>query len=114
MDIHQTGGGKRAMAVRTQIYLPEALHHRLKSRGRILNKSMADQVREAVKRYLDLEEAPRPIPDDPVWDLPDHAIEGPPGWPTDMAARHDFYLYGWSKQKATRTRRKVAGRSRRR
>jgi hypothetical protein len=29
-----------------------AVHRRLKSRGRILGKSLAEQVREAVDRYL--------------------------------------------------------------
>ncbi|MGQ0568142.1 MAG: FitA-like ribbon-helix-helix domain-containing protein [Armatimonadota bacterium] len=87
------------MAVRTQIYLPDALHSRLKRRAAILNRSMADQVREAVERYLETEEAPPAIPDDPIWRLPDHAIEGPGGSPTDVATRHDAHLYAWTRQK---------------
>ena len=102
------------MPVRTQIYLPETLHKRLKTRGRILNRSMAEQVREALERYLATEEAPTPIPDDPIWDLPRHAIDGPPGSPTDVAVRHDDYLYGWQKTGKTRTSMKGPKRGRRR
>ena len=102
------------MTVRTQIYLPEALHHRLKNRARILRRSMAEQVREALERYLDTEEAPRPIPNDPIWDLPSHAIEGSSGSRTDIAARHDDYLYGWNKRKRAPTSTKGAKRGRRR
>ncbi len=92
------------MFVRTQLYLPEDLHNRLRSRGRILKQSMAEQVREAVERYLEAEDAPRSVPNDPIWNLHDHAFEGSPGSPTSVAARHDAYLYGWRDKKATRTR----------
>ncbi|MGQ0548906.1 MAG: hypothetical protein ACT4PY_04465 [Armatimonadota bacterium] len=99
------------MAVRTQIYLPEAMHQRLKSRGRILRKSMATQVREAVERYLEAAEV-ESIPDDPIWNLPSHAIATPPGAPTDIASRHDVYLYGWST--TPRSRSKTPSRKRKR
>ena len=82
------------MSIRTQIYLPEALHRRLKGRARILNKPMAEQIREALERYLVTEEAPEPIPDDPIWSIPEHAVGGDPGSPRDIAVRHDEYLYG--------------------
>ncbi len=91
------------MVVRTQIYLPEDLHNRLRSRGRILKQSMAEQVREAVERYLAAEDAPQSLPDDPIWTLPDHGFQGPPGSPTNVAAMHDAYLYGWRSKKPTRT-----------
>lgn len=81
------------MTVRTQIYLPESLHARLKNRGQILNKSMADQIREAVERYLATEAAPQAMPDDPIWSLPDLAIHTPAGSPSDAAVKHDRYLY---------------------
>lgn len=100
------------MTVRTQIYLPEVVHQRLKSRGRILRKSMATQVREAVERYLEVAEATESIPDDPIWDLPDHAISTASGTPTDIASRHDMYLYGWNK--APRSRSKTRSRRRKR
>lgn len=98
------------MAIRTQIYLPEALHRRLKSRARILNKPMAEQIREALERYLATEEAPEPIPDDPIWSIPDHAVGGAAGSPRDIAARHDKYLYGVRQKPEKRIR---AGRWRR-
>ncbi len=99
------------MAVRTQLYLPEDLHNRLRSRGRILNQSMAEQVREAVERYLEAADAPRSVPNDPIWALPDHAFKAPPGSPSDVAARHDAYLYGWRNKKPTRTRKAGSKRS---
>jgi len=102
------------MAVRTQIYLPEDLHNHLKSRGRILKRSMAEQVREAVERYLADDDAPEAAPNDPIWSLPAHAIAGPPGSPTDIAARHDAYLYRWDKKKASRSQKIGTRRSTRR
>jgi len=96
------------MVVRTQIYLPEDLHQRLKSRARLLNRPMADQIREAVTRYLEACDGPRPAPDDPIWSLPDHAISGPPD---NVAVRHDEILYGWKKEQRTRgPRRTISGR----
>jgi plasmid stability protein len=88
------------MNIRTQLYLPEVLHQRLKARARLLSRSMADQVREAVERYLAAEEVARP--DDPVWRLPQHAVDIKDG-PHNLAVRHDGYLYGAS------TRKKPAG-----
>ncbi len=87
------------MAVRTQIYLPEDLHHKLKSRARLLNRPMAEQIREAIERYLETDDAPRPMPDDPLWSLPEHAIAGPPD---NIAVRHDEILYGWKKPRRRR------------
>ncbi len=101
------------MAVRTQIYLPETVHHRLKIRGRLLGKSMADQVREAVERYLDVADAAESAPDDPIWDLPEHAVATPPGLPTDTASRHDRYLYGWNKPSRARAKTRTRPRKRR-
>ncbi len=101
------------MTVRTQIYLPEVVHQRLKSRGRILRKSMATQVREAVERYLELAEATESLPDDPIWDLPTHAVATAPGAPTNIASRHDAYLYGWSKTPRTRSKTRSRRRKRR-
>ncbi len=102
------------MVVRTQLYLPEDLHNRLRSRGRILKQSMAEQVREAVERYLAAEDAPQSLPDDPIWTLPDQAFEGPSGSPTNVAARHDAYLYGWRSKKPARARKAGSRRSSRR
>jgi hypothetical protein len=85
---------ERAMVVRTQVYFPESLHTRLKHRAQILNTSMADQVRQAVERYLATEDAPRATPKDPIWMLPDLAEERPATSPSDGAVAHDRYLYG--------------------
>ena len=98
------------MAVRTQIYLPEDLHHRLKSRARLLNRPMADQIREAVTRYLETHEGSRPMADDPIWSLPDHAVAGPPD---NVAVRHDEILYGWKRDRRTPALRR-SGRKKRR
>ena len=38
--------------VRAQIYLPRDVHRRLKARARRDRKSMAEEVREALSRYL--------------------------------------------------------------
>jgi plasmid stability protein len=95
------------VAVRTQIYLPEDLHHRLKSRARLLNRPMADQIREAVTRYLETHEGARAEADDPIWSLPDHAVAGPPD---NVAVRHDEILYGWKKDRRTRGRRRTGSR----
>lgn len=74
---------------------------------------MATQVREAVERYLEVAEATESIPDDPIWDLPAHAISTASGTPTDTASRHDVYLYGWSKSPRSRTTARGRNRKRR-
>jgi len=94
--------------VRTQVYLTTAVHRRLKNRGQILGKSLADQVREAVERYLASDDVDRVLKDDPIWTLPDRAVTAPRKSPADLAAGHDKYLYG------ERSRGGTASRSRRR
>lgn len=78
------------MAIRTQIYLPEELHRRLRDRAAECGKSMAEQIREALERYLDETEAAIPKPDDPVWRLAGQAEGGD----RDLSTDHDSYLYG--------------------
>ncbi|MDH7578579.1 MAG: CopG family transcriptional regulator [Bacillota bacterium] len=78
------------MNIRTQIYLPEELHRRLRDRAVESGKSMAEQIREALQRYLDETEAVIPKPDDPVWGLAGR-VEGRD---RDLSTGHDSYLYG--------------------
>lgn len=59
------------MNIRTQIYLPEELHRRLRERAAESGKSMAGQIREALQRYLDETEAAIPKPDDHIH----HAVD---------------------------------------
>lgn len=78
------------MAVRTQVYLPEELYRRLRARASKTGKSMAEQIRESLERYLDETEAAVPKPDDPLWGLAAQAE----GTDRDLSSRHDTYLYG--------------------
>lgn len=79
------------MSVRTQVYLPESLYNKLRLRARTTGKSMAEQIRESVERYLIEEEAGMgPLPDDPIWKLAGGIDSGA----RDLSTRHDAYLYG--------------------
>lgn len=81
--------------VRTQIYLPQELHQRLKKRGKKLNKSLAQQIREALNSYLFPEETKQQL-DDSIWQIVGKASSGI----GDLARNHDKYLYGWNKKNA--------------
>ncbi|MBC7341277.1 MAG: CopG family transcriptional regulator [Clostridia bacterium] len=78
------------MAVRTQIYLSEKLYKRVKARAAKTGKSMAEQIRESLERYLDEKEAAEAKPDDPIWKLAGQ-IQSTEG---DLSSKHDTYLYG--------------------
>lgn len=79
-------------SVRTQIYLPQELYQRLKKRGKKLNKSLAQQIREALDSYLFPEETGAGL-DDSIWQIVGKASSGT----GDLARNHDKYLYGWDK-----------------
>lgn len=83
------------MAVRTQIYLPEDLYQRLKDRAAWTGKSMAEQIRESLERYLDEPPAAPPKPDDPVWQLAGRG-KSKDG---DLSINHDAHLYGKENKK---------------
>lgn len=88
IQYNDTSEGLTLHTVRTQIYLPETLHRRLKDRGRKLHRSLADQVREAVERYLD--ETPEGLADDDtIWSIMRIGDSGE----TDGSRRHDDILY---------------------
>lgn len=76
---------------RTTIVLPPSLKQRAGECARGLGLSFGEFVRRAVEKAV-CEKAPRRGKNrDPFWD--DRAVfRGP--LPKDLAARHDFYLYG--------------------
>ena len=71
---------------RTQIYLDAELQDALRHRAEAENRSVADIIREAVRRFLAAEDRPR----DPFL-----ALSGKfRGGAKDSARNHDRYLYG--------------------
>lgn len=83
------------MSVRTQIYLPEDLYHKLRLRGQQTGKSLAQQVRESLVLYLANDAEETALPDDPIWKLVGIGASGL----RDVSERHDDYLYGFDKGK---------------
>jgi len=79
--------------VRTQIYIPSDIHQELKRRSKSTGLSMAEQIRQALREYLDREEGVVLREDDPIWNIVG-AISTDDG---DLSIRHDEYLYGWEK-----------------
>ncbi len=85
-------------AVRTQIYLEPIQHRALKDFAKARATSMAQVVREAIASYL-ARTPTKTLSDeaylaDPIWSLPEvgAALDG--SGPSDLAERHDTYLYG--------------------
>ncbi len=76
--------------VRTQLYLDASQKEFLDERARETGTSLGQLVREAVEIYM--REAPeRPLAaDDPLWFF----VGAGERRSTDVAARHDDYLYG--------------------
>jgi len=73
---------------RTQIYFPERLLDNLKEKAKKENKTMAEVIRIAVKKYLSGEE-PLEWERDPVWKVkPGKSSAG------NLSEEHDHYLYG--------------------
>ncbi|MEX1111996.1 MAG: CopG family transcriptional regulator [Candidatus Andersenbacteria bacterium] len=83
---------------RTQIYLPEHIHRRLKIEAKRRKCSMADVVRESVEK--DLSNPKKYKGADVMMDMLADAerlekdYPTPPDAPTDLAENHDYYLYG--------------------
>ena len=76
--------------VRTQIYLPRAVHGELRKEARAQKKSMAQIVREAVETHLAERSATKLD-----WERdPLARILGKGKGPPDLSIRHDDYLYG--------------------
>lgn len=93
---YRVGTGRDLLASLADVGGPkegEDLYLRLRLRAETTGKSMAEQIKESVERYLAEEELPRPAPDDSVWNLVG-AIDSGRG---DLAERHDHYLYDWDK-----------------
>jgi predicted DNA-binding protein len=74
-------------SVRTQVYLDEETYQRLHRRRERLGLSLADQVREAVRLYLEM--TGDDYLDDPIWRIAGQ-MDSRVG---DLAANHDHYLY---------------------
>ncbi len=74
--------------IRTQIYLPEAIHKKLTLLRTKYKRSVAQIVREALERHLREESI------DQENDILKLAEIGISGGPKDLSARVDDYLYG--------------------
>ena len=81
--------------VRTQVYLPGDIYEELKRRSKSTGLAMAEQIRQALREYLDREEGVVLREDDPIWNIVGAASFGP----DDVSIHHDKYLYGWEKDK---------------
>ncbi len=80
--------------VRTQVYLPQAVHSQLQKRAKKHGLTLAVQIRTALDDYLLGAEADKkPSPFDPgeLFAIID-SLEG--GGPGDLAENHDKYIYG--------------------
>ena len=80
--------------VRTQVYIPRDVYDELKRRSKSIGLSMAEQIRQALREYLDREEGVVLREDDPIWNIVG-AISTGDG---DLSSHHDKYLYGWNKE----------------
>lgn len=91
----KTWAGEDTMSamVRTQVYLPGDIYEELKRRSKSIGLSMAEQIRQALREYLDREEGIVLREDDPIWNIVGAASFGP----DDVSIHHDKYLYGWEK-----------------
>ena len=79
--------------VRTQIYIPVDVYEELKRRSKSTGLAMAEQVRQALREYLECGEGVVLREDDPIWNIVGAASFGP----DDVSINHDKYLYGWEK-----------------
>lgn len=80
--------------VRTQVYIPGDIYEELKRRSESIGLSMAEQIRQALREYLDREEGVVLREDDPIWNIVG-AISTRDG---DLSIHHDKYLYGRDKE----------------
>jgi hypothetical protein len=79
--------------IRKQLYLDEDLNEGLRRLAQRTGRSEADHVRAAVRAYLE-PEAETAAADDPLLGLVGLVADA--DGPSDVAARHDDYLYGSS------------------
>jgi len=83
--------------VRTQVYLPKDVYEELQARVKLTGLSMAEQIRQALREYLQREQDEGVLlrDDDPIWQI----VGAASGGPSDVSVQHDEYLYGWEKDK---------------
>ncbi len=102
----------RETMVRTQVYLPRDIYHRLQQRAEEQHLTLAVQIREALEDYLertDVEEAPILRADDPIFQM----IGAASSEEGDLSVNHDHYLYGWPKREPDATLAKRGAREKR-
>jgi hypothetical protein len=89
------GHGEEMMStmIRTQVYIPGDVYEELKRRSKATGLAMAEQIRQALREYLDREEGVVLREDDPIWNIVG-AVSTNDG---DLSIHHDKYLYGWEK-----------------
>jgi predicted DNA-binding protein len=90
------GHGEDMMStmVRTQIYIPGDVYEELKRRSKSTGLAMAEQIRQALREYLEREEGVMLREDDPIWNI----VGGVSTGDGDLSIHHDKYLYGWNKE----------------
>ncbi len=76
--------------VRTQVYIPRDIYEELRKRSESTGITIAEQIRQALKEYLEQEEGTVLREDDPIWSIAG-AISTEDG---DLSIHHDSYLYG--------------------
>ena len=81
--------------VRTQVYIPKDLYEELRKRSESTGIAIAEQIRQALREYLEREEGVVLREDDPIWNIVG-AISTGDG---DLSTRHDKYLYGKGEDK---------------
>lgn len=78
--------------VRTQVYLPKDIYDKLKQRAAEGDTTMANQIREALAKYVTkpVQQEGAIFPkDDPIWDMIGMAESGV----EDGSVNHDKYIY---------------------
>ncbi len=81
----------------TTVRLPEDLYEALRRRAFEERRPVAELIREALRRFLDLRLESSSLPDlesDPFW----KAVGTVDGGPGDGSVEHDHYLYGAPKK----------------
>jgi hypothetical protein len=84
-----------SVMVRTQVYISRDVHEELKRRSKATGLAMAEQIRRALREYLEREEGVVLREDDPIWNIVGAGSFGA----NDVSIHHDKYLYGWEKDK---------------
>ena len=75
--------------VRTQVYIPRDLYEELRKRSESTGIAIAEQIRQALREYLEREEGVVLREDDPIWNIVG-AISTGDG---DLSIHHDRYLF---------------------